>query len=249
MDMKISGSGQIPSGEYEKIKISGSGHLHGFVRCSSFHSSGSSKGESIECAEEFHTSGSSKFEKDVRANSLNVSGSFHCGGNIMINEKISCSGSIRCDGNTKCSEFSSSGAFRSGGDIEAEKADISGKINCGGLLNAEEITIKFDTGMEIGSIGGSKIVIYREPKSKSGIRLPLLSSLLRSSSASASVLVKNSIEGDTIALENVVSPRVSGRIVAIGEGCEIDLVQYIEQVEISPKAKVGKTEKLDVSSC
>ena len=58
------------------------------------------------------------------------------------------------------------------------------------------------------------------------------------------VRVKNSVEGDDIALEGVTVPRVSGRVVAIGEGCEIDLVQYSEQVEISPEAKVGRTEKI-----
>ena len=56
--------------------------------------------------------------------------------------------------------------------------------------------------------------------------------------------MKNSVEGDDIALEGVTAPRVSGRVVAIGEGCEIDLVQYSEQVEISPEAKVGRTEKI-----
>ena len=56
--------------------------------------------------------------------------------------------------------------------------------------------------------------------------------------------MKNAIEADTIALENVKTPRVSGRIVAIGEDCEIDLVQYSEEIEISPKAKVGRTEKI-----
>ena len=52
------------------------------------------------------------------------------------------------------------------------------------------------------------------------------------------------IEADTVALENVRAPRVSGRVVAIGEDCEIELVQYSEQIEISPRAKVGRTEKL-----
>ena len=56
--------------------------------------------------------------------------------------------------------------------------------------------------------------------------------------------VKTSIEGDEIALEGVIAPRVSGRVVAIGAGCEIDLVQYSEQVEISPEATVGKTEQI-----
>ena len=53
IDMRISGSGNIPSGEYNKVSVSGSGHLIGKVRCVSFFSSGSSKGEDIECIENF----------------------------------------------------------------------------------------------------------------------------------------------------------------------------------------------------
>lgn len=34
------------------------------------------------------------------------------------------------------------------------------------------------------------------------------------------------------------------RVVAIGADCEIDLVQYTEEIEIRPDAKVGKIEKI-----
>ena len=37
MDMKISGSGSIPAGEYDVIKISGSGNIGGKVKCTELH--------------------------------------------------------------------------------------------------------------------------------------------------------------------------------------------------------------------
>ena len=51
-------------------------------------------------------------------------------------------------------------------------------------------------------------------------------------------------EGDDVLLSYVTCPRVSGTRVVIGKGCEIDLVQYSETVEISPGAKVRKIEKI-----
>lgn len=45
-------------------------------------------------------------------------------------------------------------------------------------------------------------------------------------------------------MEGVTTQRVSGRIVAIGEGCKIDLVQYSETIEVSPDAQVGKIEQV-----
>ena len=94
--------------------------------------------------------------------------------------------------------------------------------------------------MYIGSIGGSRIVIYRE--SKGTRRLPLFEALARA--AQGSITVALSIEGDDIAVEAVTCPRVTGRIVAIGAGCRIDLVQYNDRAEISPEAEVGKLEKI-----
>lgn len=242
MDMNISGSGQIAAGEYDRIRISGSGQLAGLARCNSFHVSGSASGKEIVCENDMHVSGSSHFSGKVTAGSIAVSGGFTGNEDVVAKERITFSGSGRCGGTMKCKMLSISGKGSVAGDIEAEAVKVNGKVDCGGLLNAEEIEIAFKEGMEIGSIGGSKIVIYKRSKEKKRFRLPLFSSLVKT--ADGTVRVKNSVEGDEIALEGVVAPRVSGRVIAIGEGCEIDLVQYSEQVEISPEAKVGRTEQI-----
>ena len=252
MDMKISGSGVIGAGEYDNIKISGSGKVHGPVRCKRFAASGAVGGEGdIECMEGFRVSGSGSFKGSIKAGSLGAFGSFSCDGSISVSGKAECSGSVNflgtlkeCMGEPKDGDIIISGAADIGGDVEAETIKVDGKMDCGGLLNAEEIDIAFDSGMDIGSIGGSRISIYRSHSREKRIsRLPLISSLL-SFVGSDKVNVKTAIEGDVIAIENVCTPRVSGRIVAIGEGCEIDLVQYTEQIEVSPNAKVGKVEKV-----
>lgn len=242
MNMHISGSGNIPAGEYEKISVSGSARLHGFVRCNSFATSGSSAGESIECSDNFKISGSAAFSGNVSAGYIGISGSFSCGGELVSSGKIICSGSAKFEKSIKCDELAVSGSAKIGEDVEAEKIKIDGEINCPGLLNAEDIEIRFDKGMDIGSIGGSKIIIIKEPKRRSVERLPLFSSLVKK--INGNVNVEGSIEGDDIALEAVTCPRVTGRAVAIGAGCDIDVVQYSDQIEISPDAKVGKTEKI-----
>ena len=239
MDMRISGSGKIPAGEYGKISISGSGQLVGHVRCASFSASGSGKGASIECGESLKVSGSVSFEEDIKAGQIGVSGAFHCGGDVKVQEGFSCSGSAKCKKNVACNNLSVSGALHVGGDIEAEQVNVNGNICCGGLLNGESVRIKYHKHMNIGSIGGSKIVIFPEEKKSFFNRLPLFSSLVAGDAE-----VTSSIEGDEIALEGVTCPRVTGRVVAIGANCSIELVQYSETVEISPDAKVGRTEKI-----
>ena len=56
--------------------------------------------------------------------------------------------------------------------------------------------------------------------------------------------ISQAIEGDTIAVERVSTPLIVGRIVAIGAGCKVDLVQYSEEIEIHPDAVVKKVEKI-----
>jgi hypothetical protein len=93
----------------------------------------------------------------------------------------------------------------------------------------------------IGAIGGSEIRIYNSRYGNNGKRLPLIKRLL---GGNGNLCVGELIEGDVVALECVVAPKVVGRVVAIGDGCEIDLVQYSEEIEISDKAKVGRCEKI-----
>ena len=238
-DMHIAGCGNIPAGEYNNISISGSGKLLGKVRCESFSCSGSGHGESIECKEWFKVSGASSFSGDIKVGSGKISGALSCGGNIVADTAFYCYGSTHCAQNLKGNSISAAGTLKVGGDIEAEEVQIKGAITCEGLLNAEDIEIRFDKKLDIGGIGGSKIVISHERNRKKLFRL-----FSRSKREKARGAVASSIEGDEISLESVACPRVAGRIVTIKKGCNIDLVQYSENVEISPNAKVGKTEKI-----
>ena len=242
IDMNIAGSGNIPSGEYNKVSICGSGHLIGKVRCVSFCSSGSSKGEDIECKEIFKVVGSSHFSGNIEAEDVKVAGALHCDGELIAKEGFSTSGSAKCGNSVKCEQLSVAGSLKVKGDIESESVKINGTVNCEGLINAENIEIKFDRGADIGSVGGSKIVIVSKKAIKVFKRLPLFSSLTKI--ATKGVNVSTSIEGDEVELEYVTCPRVTGRVITIGQGCNVDLVQYSENIEISPDAKVGKTEKI-----
>ena len=142
------------------------------------------------------------------------------------------------EGNLKTTELDVAGGLKVTGDLEAEKAEIKGGINCGGLINAEEIKIELsNTNKSFAqSIGGSKIVIenYREK----GIIERIFGR------KSCDFVVSETIEGDEIIIEHTKAKTVTGKYVMIGEGCEIELLQYSESAEISPKAKIGRCEKI-----
>lgn len=241
MNVNISGCGQIASGEYESISISGSGKLNGLVRCNSFSTAGSSRGGELDCKGAVRVSGSSSFTKTIRGGSLSVTGALDNGGDLVIQGEIKCSGSLECGGSIHCGSLKVSGEAEADGGVEAESVTVSGTLDCEGLLNAETVVIT-GTGMKIGSVGGSNIAIHRGNTMSKLSKIPILSSVIKT--VSGMVEVPGGIEGDTIVLENVKTPSVSGRIVTIGEDCDIDLVQYSEEITVSPKAKVGRTEQV-----
>ncbi len=241
MNVSISGSGTVASGEYEAIRISGSGKLNGLVRCSAFSSSGSSRGAELDCSGAVKVSGSSSFSKSMKAQSLGVSGSLELGGDLRVGQELQCSGSLDCGGSIRCGSLRVTGEVEADEDVEAETVNVSGILDCEGLLNAETLLIT-GSGMTIGSIGGSSITIRRPTVMGKLAKIPLLSTLFKS--VTGKIEVKGSIEGDTVELENVHCPRVSGRVVTIGKDCQIDLVQYSQELQLDPGAKVGKSEKL-----
>ncbi len=244
MDMKISGSGVIAAGEYDNIRVSGSAKTNGAIRCQSVHCSGAAHFEGdIEAKKDIKISGSAHFDKHVSAQDISISGSTRIDGNCASAGNLHISGSLRCDGDIKGNGITISGSARAA-NMEGEDVLISGKIICQGLLNAENIVIKMsNASSEIGSIGGSKISIYPEKHHKKVTRLPLLSKMLGKNGQN-DLVVKEAIEGDEIALEYVTAKAVVGRVVAVGEGCHIELVQYSETIEISPDAKVERQERI-----
>ena len=242
MDMKISGSGVISAGEYDDIRISGSGKSEGLVRCKSFHASGSFSGEQIECYEEFHVSGSGKVKNDLTAGSVVASGAFGCDGNITVKEKASIAGAVSCDKNLKCGELKIAGGAKIGGDIEAEKAVISGGLKCGGLINAEELIIHLEKRGNItaNSIGGSKIFV----EAKTIGHHPGIFEKMFGWSEGGKLIVEESIEGDEIFLENTEAKTVIGNNVNIGAGCKIFTLQYSGEAKISPYAQIDSVQKI-----
>ena len=158
-----------------------------------------------------------KIKEKLNANDAHISGS------LSANEAKFCTAKI-------------SGRFDCEGDAEAEEFLISGPVFIKGLLNAEDVTIK--QGFRrftnvINSIGGTTIRIeLREEAHR-----PFAKTV-------AKTIVKESIEGDAIFLENTECPLVVGKNVIIGEGCKIGKVQYTNNFSRDGSAEIGFIEKI-----
>ena len=187
-------------------------------------------------------SGCSRLDGEIRCNSFSASGlakgdSIECNGDFSISgnskfntikaDKIKLSGCLKCK-NAECNEAEIYGLMKSDGKLEAKEIKIYGGLCCGELICAETAEILFKGKIKADSIRCSKLTVRNKNKLKLRKRLT----------------VKEFIEADEIDIERVKAQRVSGKSVKIGNGCIIKLVQYSESIEISPKSKVKKTEKI-----
>ena len=262
-DQHISGSGTFGPGAYNEISVSGSARYTGAVSCRSLHVSGSLKGDgSITAAEELHCSGSLKGTGDLAADDLSVSGSLKTDGSVSAGTKAKVSGSISCgelhggivkvSGSTSCTTLTGSvvkisGMIRAEKDVEAESVMISGAGYINGLLNAEDIMIgseeSFSLGLfsagtdtlKIGTIGGSRIRILRQPRKGLFFRQKEADRLC--------FVTADTIEGDEIELDGVQAECVRGQNVTIHKNCRIGRVEYSGSLTVDSGAEVGEQVK------
>lgn len=220
-DIKISGAGSCGSGVYGEVKISGAGAVNGDIDCNTLKSSGASDIKGNIKAQEITCSGSSSIKGDVEAETIGISGSSDIKGNLYGGE-IRVSGGIKIDKDCECDSFSATGKF----DIK-------------GLLNADEIDIELFGRCKVREIGGRSINI-KFSSSNGGI----ISEFVKSMFVGIKELVTDSIEGDDIFLEGATAKIVRGANITIGEGCNIEKVEYTGELKVINGGKVKNEVKL-----
>ena len=180
----------------------------------------------IKC-KSFSASGALKAEAVACSDDLNLNGASRFSGTIAA-ERFVLSGSLSCRA-IVCGSASLKGSIDVEESITAEEyAVIQGAIQCR-MLSAERVSIVLDGKSEIFSIKGSSVSVTKKKH-----LLPIAQNLC----------VTDSVEADEVSMSYLTCPHVVGSRVVIGKGCEINLVQYSETVEISPDAKVNKIEKI-----
>lgn len=253
-DLKISGSGSSGGGDFNCVRISGSGKVTGNIRCVDFSTSGSSRVDGSLETETFKTSGSSRIEGDIIANEVRTSGSANVHGDVTT-EEFQCSGSSNIDGNLQAKELSASGSikvgnnvsgdrmkfsgsFEFGGNCEAEEFQSSGHFHIKGLLNAETMDINLGSHCKVQEIGGNKVNIYsRNP----GLNLLGFLGL----KFTTGKLTCNTIEADEVDIAFVEADLVRGNNIVIREGCNIQKVEYSGNYRTEGNAKVVEAIKVD----
>lgn len=253
-DLKISGSGTSGGGQFDEVKISGSGKIAGDVDCREMKISGSGTVAGDVKAGVIKTSGSSTIEGDTKAELITTSGSSKYTGSVMaaemtisgsskvtkdlIIEKFKVSGSCKVGGKIQGGTVKASGSLKVEQDCEVETFSSSGSVHIDGLLNADKVQIEINHESFIKEIGGETISVTHHNSNR------LIKQVVNFFLQKEDILVSELIEGDEVYLENTKAKLVRGKNVVIKENCDIDAIEYSDTVEVHKDSRIGKKVKI-----
>lgn len=235
-DLIISGKGSASGGTYNLVRINGYGVLTGDFECTDMkiHGSGNISGNLK--AKFTQIAGKGKITGNVISELIHIQGHGDIGGNVNTKEiRFQGQGKVRGDLTAEVVRIEGGAAIV--GDCSAEQFGARGNFTIGGLLNAGNIDIKLYGGSHAKEIGGEKIIIKRQ---KTFHLKKLLLSIFQINVG----LVTEVIEGDEIYLEQTKAQIVRGKNVTIGAGCDIEHVEYTDNIEVSKAAKVNTQKKI-----
>lgn len=237
-DLRISGAGSAGGGRFNEVRISGAGNINGDIECNTFKSSGASSVKGSIKTKVFESSGAADVKGNVEASEMRISGAGKINGNVSTG-KIKISGAGDIGGNLHAEIVEVSGGTDIKGDVEAESFKASGGFRIGGLLNAGEINININGKCSAKEIGGEKINIRRSSSIGGGVF-----KVIKDMFNVREYLVTEAIEGDDIYIESTVAKVVRGNNVAIGSDCDIDVVEYKNDIKIEKDARVKEQKRI-----
>lgn len=236
-NLRISGAGSSTGGSFDEVRISGAGNVNGSIDCRILSISGAGEIKGDVKAGEVRISGAGDIKGNMECSEAEISGSGRVHGNVQC-RMIRISGGSDIKGSIKAEKVEISGAAEINGDCEAESFTATGGFRIGGLLNADDIDVKMSGFCNVSEIGGEKISI------RAAEGLHNIGRIISSIFNTKGGMKCSIIEGDDIYLEDTRAKIVRGNNVTIGKGCEIELVEYKNQINIQDDRSVKEAKKI-----
>lgn len=219
-DMRINGDGSLSGGTYGTVTVNGAGSVNGDLDAVTYKINGTATSNGRVLAQSITVNGSGTFNGPVQANAMTVNGDASIRDGAGVG-RLLVRGNLTVVGGMALHEADVKGFLKIGGDCEAESFVGEGGFTIGGLLNAGVVDIKVYGPCSAREIGGERIVVRRP-----GSGLASLTQLFTFFAEKR--LTAETIEGDSVWLENTTAKIVRGRNVTVGAGCVIDFVEYAE---------------------
>lgn len=219
-DLAISGIMGGSGGIYNNVTINGRGTIRGPLDCIGF-----------QC------SGTADIRGDVKTQSMQINGLAKVAGKAGVG-RLRVEGKLTVADRLGGEDIDVHGFLNVNGHCDAESFRASGGFRIGGLLNAGTFDIELFAPCGAKEIGGGTIRVCKP------VHLYSFAKLLKSLLPKFDVLKADAIEGDDIHLEHTRAKVVRGTNVTIGPGCEIDLVEYKEALDLDKDAIVREQKQV-----
>lgn len=220
-DLRINGHGSSTGGKYNSVTVNGSGSVDGDMECAYL-----------------RVNGQCSVNGNIKADSVKINGNSSVKGD-MESKKVKIQGMVDINGNLSVEEVETRGNINIGGDCNAEFFRVDGMFTVDGLLNAGELKLNLHGPSLAHEIGGEKITVERKGK----FHLRGLRSIILPFGHNTE-LIADTIEGDDVYLENTHAKVVRGNNIELGQGCEIELVEYKNSFKKDQTANVSTHTKI-----
>ena len=242
-DVHITGSGSVSRDE---IKISGAGTIPGGIRTKRILCAGRVSIAGDAEADEMRFSGSATIQGSIDARLLEASGTLTVGGEVR-GSRVEAAGLFKSEEGICLNDvLSVYGYLRVSKDVNVEKSvklrggfDINGRViteNFEARLRRTEWLKHSEFRVENGIEAVNVDVRKRTDRGISILGIPALGKIFRKGRLYTTDIVAK----DRVYLENVTCNNVHGRVVVLGEGCEVrGRVQYSESVSTHPTSRLS----------
>jgi len=241
----VRGAGELSGGEYDRVRVFGSGAVIGDL-----------------CAQHIRSVGGGKFRGRVETGSLSIIGAGEFAADLVA-EDVKGIGALSVKGRLEANRLLAVGACAIGGRVFVEEVKTVGALNCTaleatscrvrggveieGLLSADTVLLHIGGGhSRVGDIGGERVEVWRSNFGKRNPLLKALGALMINLGVfgTRSSLQARTIEADEVTLENTRADVVRGKRVEIGPRCEIGRVEYSETLRVHASAKLTEEQKI-----
>jgi cytoskeletal protein CcmA (bactofilin family) len=239
-DLKYLGKMTSPGGVYKRVTFEGEVTIDGDLDCLEIKVNGILNEKGSLKSNTGRINGFAVVNGNIEFDDININGELRVDGNMSV-DKITSNGKLVVKGNVSSEELDINGELKVKGNCEAETFNLKGAFNIEETLNAGDINVNLYGPSETKEIGGDKIHIQKGGDNK---LMEILSAILSPLNIYKAHLKADTIEGDDLYLEHTTAKVVRGNTVNIGDGCEIDLVEYKTDFKKTPGASVLKHVKV-----
>ncbi len=232
-DARIDGDGTVSSGTYGAIVLNGAGTITGDVQCRELTVNGVGRCRGSVRAEVATVNGAGTFEGPVQAGEFKANGTVDIHAGLGVG-RLKVTGTCTVDGGVAAHEVELRGDLRVGGGVDADSLTGEGRFAVDGVLNAGTIDLRLHGRNSAAGIGCGRMVL----------RVPDGIAAILSAFADRRLTVET-IEGDELELIATTARVVRGGRVTLGEGCEIDLVEYTGTLTKLAGAHVREERKVE----